>query len=47
MWSFRSTSGYYESAASKQDFTTDEAGILPKDLKLGVFSEGWLWNLPA
>ena len=38
---------YYESAAWKRDFTADEAGILPKDLKRGVLSEDGIWNLLA
>lgn len=36
---------YYGSDEWKQDFTDDEAGLLPKDLKRGVLSEDGLWNL--
>ena len=36
---------YYESKEWKQDFSDDEAGLLPKDLKRGVLSEDGLWNL--
>ena len=38
-------SEYYGSDEWKQDFTDDEAGILPSDLKRGVLSEDGLWNL--
>ena len=40
-----SLSEYYGSDEWKQDFTDDEAGILPSDLKRGVLSEDGLWNL--
>ena len=36
---------YYERKEWKQDFSDDEAGLLPKDLKRGVLSEDGLWNL--
>ncbi len=36
---------YYDSEAWKQDFTDDEAGRLPKELKRGVLSEDAIWNL--
>ena len=36
---------YYTSDEWKQDFTDDESGLLPKDLKRGVLSEDGLWNL--
>lgn len=36
---------YYESKEWEQDFSDDEAGLLPKDLKRGVLSEDGLWNL--
>ena len=36
---------YYESKEWKHDFSDDEAGLLPKDLKRGVLSEDGLWNL--
>ena len=36
---------YYESAAWKQDFAADEAGLLPPDLHRGVLSEDGLFLL--
>ena len=36
---------YYESKEWIQDFSDDEAGLLPKDLKRGVLSEDGLWIL--
>lgn len=36
---------YYDSEEWKQDYTNDEAGLLPKDLKRGVLSEDGIWNL--
>ena len=38
---------YYGSDEWKQDFADDEAGLLPADLKRGVFSEDAIWNLLA
>lgn len=38
-------SAYYSSDAWKRDFTTDEAGLLPKDLKRGVLSEDGIYSL--
>ena len=38
-------SDYYSSKKWKQDFTDDEAGLLPKDLKRGVLSEDGIWNV--
>ena len=38
-------SAYYASNDWKQDFTDDEAGRLPKNLKCGVLSEDGIWNL--
>lgn len=38
-------SEYYGSKEWKQDYTDDEAGLLPKELKRGVLSEDGLWNL--
>ena len=36
---------YYGSDTWKQDFSDDEQGRLPKDLKRGVLSEDAIWNL--
>ena len=36
---------YYGSEEWKQDYTDDEAGQLPADLKRGVLSEDGIWNL--
>ena len=36
---------YYGSDEWKRDFTDDEAGLLPKDLKRGVLSEDGIWNV--
>ena len=41
----RILSEYYGSDEWKQDFTDDEAGRLPKDLKRGVLSEDGIWNV--
>lgn len=38
-------SEYYDGEAWKQDYTDDEAGRLPADLKRGVLSEDGIWNL--
>lgn len=38
---------YYSGDEWKQDFTDDEAGLLPKDLKRGVLSEDGIFNLLA
>ena len=40
-------SAYYGSDEWKQDFSDDEAGLLPADLKRGVLSEDGIWNLLA
>jgi hypothetical protein len=37
--------GYYLSDVWKQDFSDDEAGLLPPDLKRGVLSEDGIYNL--
>ena len=36
---------YYNSDEWKQDFSDDEAGRLPRDMKRGVLSEDGIWNL--
>ena len=36
---------YYSSDDWKQDFKSDELGILPDDLKRGVLGEDSIWNL--
>ena len=36
---------YYGSTEWKQDFTSDEEGRLPKDLKRGVLSEDGIYNV--
>jgi len=41
----RELEAYYGSKEWKQDFSADEAGRLPKDLKRGVLSEDAVWNL--
>jgi len=41
----RELEAYYGSEEWKQDFSADEAGRLPKDLKRGVLSEDAVWNL--
>ena len=41
----RQLSDYYGSPAWKRDFTADETGLLPKDLKRGVLSEDNIYNL--
>lgn len=38
-------SAYYSSYAWKRDFAADETGLLPKDLKRGVLSEGGIYSL--
>ena len=41
----RALEAYYGSDEWKQDFSDDEAGLLPQDLKRGVLSEDDIWNL--
>ena len=41
----RELEAYYGSEEWKQDFSADEAGRLPMDLKRGVLSEDAVWNL--
>lgn len=36
---------YYENGQWMADFETDEAGLLPSDLKRGVLSEDGVYNL--
>ena len=36
---------YYGSDTWKQDFSDDEQGRLPKNLKRGILSEDAIWNL--
>lgn len=36
---------YYGSKEWKQDYHSDEMGLLPPDLKRGVLSEDGIWNL--
>ena len=36
---------YYSSDEWREDFTADEAGLLPEGLKRGVLSEDGIWNL--
>ena len=36
---------YYGSDSWKQDFSDDEQGRLPKNLKRGILSEDAIWNL--
>jgi len=43
--SLRALGDYYGSDEWKQDFSADEAGLLPKDLKRGVLSEDAVWNV--
>lgn len=38
-------SDYYSSPAWKRDFASDEAGLLPKELKRGVLSEDGIYDL--
>lgn len=38
---------YYGSEEWRQDFSADEAGLLPRDLKRGVLSEDGIWNVLA
>ncbi len=38
---------YYESGLWLSDYTLDEQGLLPRDLKRGVLSQDGLWNLLA
>ena len=41
----RELSAYYESDEWRDDFETDEAGHLPKDLKRGVLSEDGIYDV--
>ena len=41
----RQLSAYYDSDEWRQDFSDDEQGLLPHDLKRGVLSEDAIWNL--
>ena len=41
----RQLSAYYGSDEWKRDFSDDEQGLLPRDLKRGVLSEDAIWNL--
>ena len=41
----KALSDYYSSSAWKRDYAADEAGLLPKDKKYGVFSEDGIYNL--
>ena len=41
----RQLSAYYDSDEWKRDFSDDEQGLLPRDLKRGVLSEDAIWNL--
>ena len=41
----RQLSAYYDSDEWKRDFSDDEQGLLPRDLKRGVLSEDAVWNL--
>ena len=41
----RALSDYYGSDQWKKDFSDDEQGRLPADLKRGVLSEDAVWNL--
>lgn len=41
----RILAAYYGSEEWKKDFTDDEQGRLPNDLKRGVLSEDAIWNL--
>ena len=43
----RELEAYYGSKDWKQDFSLDEKGLLPKDLKRGVLSEDGIWNILA
>jgi hypothetical protein len=36
---------YYESGLWLADYTLDEQGLLPRDLKRGVLSQDGLWDL--
>lgn len=38
-------SDYYDSGQWLDDYTLDEMGLLPKDLKKGVLSQDCLYNL--
>ena len=42
---FHELDSYYGSDTWKQDFSDDEQGRLPKDLKRGVLSEDAVWNV--
>ncbi len=41
----KALSDYYGSDTWKQDFTDDERGRLPHNLRRGVLSEDAIWNL--
>ena len=43
--SFSALNEYYGSEAWRQDFSADEAGLLPRHLKRGVLSEDDVWNV--
>ena len=38
---------YYECGLWLSDYTLDEQGLLPRELKRGVLSQDGLWNLLA
>ena len=42
---FHELDSYYGSDTWKLDFSDDEQGRLPKDLKRGILSEDAIWNL--
>ena len=41
----RALSEYYEGSLWREDFESDEAGLLPPDLKRGVLSEDGVYDL--
>ena len=43
--SIRALRTYFDSNDWKHDFSDDEQGLLPRDLKRGVLSEDGIWNL--
>ena len=43
--SLKALDAYYGSDEWKSDFTADEKGLFPKELKRGVLSEDAVWNL--
>lgn len=43
----RQLTAYYDGAQWLRDYETDEAGLLPKDLKRGVLSEDAVYNFLA